>query len=94
LQLWHQLQKTKDQVLVDEMVAMTKSFFTRTYSPLATPQVPYQPSSSLRAVYPFVVLSLLVLCQGGYLVLKMLVFACPRTVDLVCKTIYGEALLI
>jgi hypothetical protein len=36
LQLWRQLQKTKDQALLDEMVAMTKSFFARTYSPPAT----------------------------------------------------------
>jgi hypothetical protein len=33
LQLWRQIQKPKDWVLMDEMVALSRTFFTNSYSP-------------------------------------------------------------
>jgi hypothetical protein len=33
LQLWRQIQKPKDRVLLDELVAMSRSFFASSYSP-------------------------------------------------------------
>jgi hypothetical protein len=33
LQLWCQIQKTKDRVMMDELVAMSRSFFACSYSP-------------------------------------------------------------
>jgi hypothetical protein len=36
LQLWRQIQKPKDRVLLDEQVAMSRSFFTSSHSTPAT----------------------------------------------------------
>jgi hypothetical protein len=33
LQLWRQIQKSKDRVLLDEMVALSRSFFANSYAP-------------------------------------------------------------
>jgi hypothetical protein len=35
LQLWRQIQKPKDRVLLDELVAMSRSFFASSHSPPA-----------------------------------------------------------
>jgi hypothetical protein len=46
LQLWRQIQKPKDRELLDEMVALSKSFFANSYSPPSAPPTNHPATTS------------------------------------------------